>query len=92
MFATAIRVAAALAENGSILPPLDYRRGSKSKADVAELAGRASSNGVRHPDGKGRTLTMSDRFSGKVSPFRRPGSASRGKWIVVWPKELNGAL
>ncbi|WP_448727263.1 hypothetical protein [Agrobacterium rosae] len=48
--------------------------------------------GHRHPDGKGRTLTMSDRFSGKVSPFRRPGSASRGKWIAVWPKELNGAL
>ncbi|POO55601.1 hypothetical protein [Agrobacterium rosae] len=69
MFATAIRVAAALAKNGSILPPLDYRRGSKSKAGAAELAGRASSNEVRHPDVKGRTLSMSDRFSGKVSPF-----------------------
>nr|MDX8314724.1 hypothetical protein [Agrobacterium rosae] len=31
---------AELAKNGSILLPLDYRRGSKSKADVAELAGR----------------------------------------------------
>ncbi|WP_210165238.1 hypothetical protein, partial [Agrobacterium rubi] len=29
-----------LAKNGSILPPLDYRRGGKSKADAAELAGR----------------------------------------------------
>ncbi len=64
---------AELAENGSILPPLDYRRGSKSKADAAELAGRASSNGVRHPDGKGRTLTMSDRFSGKASPLSPSG-------------------
>ncbi|WP_432354084.1 hypothetical protein RMR16_001775 [Agrobacterium sp. rho-13.3] len=79
------------AKNGSILPPLDYRRGSKSKADGAELAGGVLETGYCHPDGKGWTLIMSDRFSGKVFPSPS-GIASHGKWIAVRQQQPSGAL
>ena len=45
----------------------------------------------RHPDGKGWTLIMSDRFSGKVFPLPS-GIASHGKWNAVRQKQLSGAL
>ena len=48
---------AARRENGALSGP---------KAGAAELAGRSIGNETPRPDGKGWTLIMSDRVSGKV--------------------------
>ncbi|KIQ03621.1 hypothetical protein RU07_06215 [Agrobacterium tumefaciens] len=67
-----------LAENGSPwVRALINRRGFQAREGVAELAGGIFRDAAARY-GKGWTLVMSDRFSGKVRP-RHPGTASHGK-------------
>ena len=53
--------------------------------------GDEPATGHRHPEGQGSDLEHVRPFQ-RQGPLALPGSASRGKRIAVWPKELNGAL
>ena len=74
-----------LAENGSpwVRGSIN-RRGFQVKAGVAELVGGIF-RGAAARDGKGWTLVMSDRFSGKVcpSPSGFKPAVARGSWADI---------
>jgi hypothetical protein len=79
-FAAATMDAAIFAKNGSILPPLDYRRGGKSKAGVAELAGCFSRKGAAPPGWEGSDLDY-------VRPVLRQGSPFAVRVCQPWQED-----
>ncbi len=80
-----------LRETGRSGPRLEFSARAGTKAGVAELAGRLSAR-----DGTTRMGRVGPWQCPTGSPARfypcHPVSASRGKWVAVWPKEPNGAL